>query len=267
MFRTKGTGIIRQFDRPLTVCKRAAIALLLPALVCWTGCETTRSGGPRYPAPIFETALRPTPSAPHSAISRRTTPPVATPRSYPIDAEPGWFPPGGMSGRWTDIVIHHSASDSGGAVAFDRFHREVRHWDELGYHFVIGNGTDTPDGLIEVGSRWPKQKHGAHCKTPGNYYNEHGIGICLVGNFEQTSPTPRQLASLNKLLCFLCCECHIPPNHVVSHGGVTGKTACPGSHFSLARARNALVHSLAAAGRPPSGSSGWRGDVGLHAAR
>ncbi|MFQ5589758.1 MAG: peptidoglycan-binding protein, partial [Phycisphaerae bacterium] len=57
---------------------------------------------------------------------------------------------GRISPRWTTIVIHHSATETGGASLFDRFHRK-RGWDGLGYHFVIGNGTDTPDGLIEVG--------------------------------------------------------------------------------------------------------------------
>ena len=30
---------------------------------------------------------------------------------------------------------------------------QAKGWDELGYHFVIGNGTDTRDGQVEVGSR------------------------------------------------------------------------------------------------------------------
>ena len=33
----------------------------------------------------------------------------------------------------------------------------------------IGNGSDTVDGQIEVGSRWVKQKVGAHAKTPDNW--------------------------------------------------------------------------------------------------
>jgi len=99
-------------------------------------------------------------------------------------------------------VVHHSATATGGAVAFDKYHREVNGWDELGYDFVIGNGTDTPDGYVEVGSRWRKQKTGAHCKTADNYFNEHGIGICLVGDFTRTSPTPRQMASLVRLTRF-----------------------------------------------------------------
>src|SRR5690606_32161137 len=66
--------------------------------------------------------------------------------------------------KWQWIVIHHSATPTGGAVEFDKLHRETNGWDELGYHFVIGNGTNTKDGMVEVGPRWVKQKHGAHAK-------------------------------------------------------------------------------------------------------
>lgn len=62
--------------------------------------------------------------------------------------------------RPRDIVIHHSATDIGSAASFDRRHRLINHWDELGYHFVIGNGSGSGDGAIEIGTRWYKQKWG-----------------------------------------------------------------------------------------------------------
>ena len=155
----------------------------------------------------------------------------------------------GISQRWTCIVIHHSAGDSGGAATFDVFHRGVRGWDELGYHFVIGNGTDTGDGQIEVGSRWRKQKHGAHCKTSDNFFNDRGIGICLVGNFDKYHPTPAQMDSLERLVRFLMVRCDIPLDQVLTHGLVTGKTACPGRYFPLAALkRNLSVSVTASAG-------------------
>jgi N-acetyl-anhydromuramyl-L-alanine amidase AmpD len=105
---------------------------------------------------------------------------------------------------------------------------------------VIGNGTDTRDGEIEVGSRWLKQKHGAHCKTPDNYYNDHGIGICLVGDFSRRSPSPAQMASLARLVQFLMAECGLPASKIFTHGGVTHRTACPGAKFSLASLKGRL---------------------------
>jgi hypothetical protein len=123
----------------------------------------------------------------------------------------------------------------------DRYHRQVLGWDELGYHFVVGNGPPAyPDGKVFVGPRWRKQKHGAHCKTPNNYYNEHGIGICLIGNFDESYPTPSQIAALRRLCRFLMKACGFSVNKIYTHGGVTGKTRCPGKHFNLGRFKRSL---------------------------
>lgn len=152
-----------------------------------------------------------------------------------------WFPRGRpISPRWTHVVIHHSATASGSARSFDNFHRS-KGWDELGYHFVIGNGSQSPDGHIEVGPRWDKQKHGAHCKTKDNYFNDHGIGICLVGDFTTGRPTRKQLASLYRLTRFLTQACRIPVDRVTTHAGVNPSTKCPGDKFPLHALRNALV--------------------------
>ncbi|MCD6365347.1 MAG: N-acetylmuramoyl-L-alanine amidase, partial [Planctomycetes bacterium] len=112
-----------------------------------------------------------------------------------------WYAPD--TRKWRHIVIHHSATDAGSAEAFDRAHRG-RGWDELGYHFVIDNGRGGPDGRVEVGGRWRKQKHGAHCgRTRGNEFNEHGIGICVVGDFSSVLPSEAQLRSLRSLILYL----------------------------------------------------------------
>ncbi len=153
--------------------------------------------------------------------------------------------PGGIRRPWQYLVIHHSASESGNAREFDRYHRTVRGWNELGYHFVIGNGRGAVDGQIQVGPRWLKQKHGPNCKTPDNRYNEYGIGICLVGNFQSGGrPTEAQMRSLANLASYLTRTCNISRQNILTHGGVTHKTACPGQNFSLADL-NARLSSLA----------------------
>lgn len=149
----------------------------------------------------------------------------------PAAPEAAWIPER-PSDRWECIVVHHSASDIGGAERFDKWHR-AKGWDGLGYHFVIGNGTDTPDGKVEVGFRWAQQAHGAHCKTPDEFYNQHGIGICLVGNFDNYTPTAAQQRSLVRLCRFLCKRFKIGPDHIYTHGGITGKTDCPGKNFDV----------------------------------
>ncbi|MHC4982833.1 MAG: peptidoglycan recognition protein family protein [Planctomycetota bacterium] len=136
--------------------------------------------------------------------------------------------------EWRYIVIHHSATARGNAAVFDRLHRSPPFgFDELGYHFVITNGDGGRDGAVEVGPRWRKQKWGAHCGgTPGNEYNNHGIGICLVGDFTKQMPTDAQIASLQKLVERLMSDRHVPPENVIAHSDApNASTECPGRAF------------------------------------
>lgn len=146
---------------------------------------------------------------------------------------------------WKHIVIHHSATDTGSADSFHRSHL-ARGWDGLGYHFVIGNGTGSGSGDVEVGYRWKQQQRGAHA---GNLeYNEHGIGICLVGDFQANYPSQKQLASLRSLVRFLQAKCKIPNAEVIGHDDVPGKkTRCPGAHFPISSFRASLTGSATVA--------------------
>lgn len=139
---------------------------------------------------------------------------------------------------WQYIVIHHSATPAGNAASFDRMHK-AKGWDELGYHFVIGNGTASGDGQIEVGPRWTKQKWGAHAKTADQRYNNYGIGICLVGNFDIERPTKAQIQSVERLVSYLMKTYHIPATHVIAHSE-TKATDCPGRYMSVAEVRRAV---------------------------
>jgi len=139
---------------------------------------------------------------------------------------------------WQQIVIHHSGVNNGNAKSYDRFHREqMRMPNGLAYHFVIGNGIDSKDGQIEIGSRWLKQLQGGHVK---NYRtNETAIGICLVGNFETRHPTPRQLAALTELISYLKNDLLGGRPKVMVHREVDGnRTLCPGRNFPTAQIRN-----------------------------
>jgi N-acetyl-anhydromuramyl-L-alanine amidase AmpD len=129
--------------------------------------------------------------------------------------------------RWSHIVIHHSAGPSGNMAIFDRAHKQ-RGWDGVGYHFVIGNGRGLPDGAIEATFRWERQMHGAHAGV--NEYNQHGIGICLVGNFSESVPTERQIESLVSLVTYLQARCQVPGTEIVGHRHVK-QTECPGQNF------------------------------------
>lgn len=227
---------------------RRGVFSLVTIVAMAGGCTAPPSSQPNRPFGPSNMYARRTP--------RPTPSPVAVPRrqrrprrdlTAPLHTQ-AWYPHSAkLNGRWTTIVIHHSATKTGSARTFDKYHREQKGWDELGYHFVIGNGTETPDGHVEAGPRWHTQKHGAHCKTPSNYYNEHGIGICLVGDFTKSRPTTKQLSALKALVGFLSRTCRIPPSRVTTHGNINKKTKCPGRFFALGPVRRYLSQGDAAA--------------------
>ncbi len=150
---------------------------------------------------------------------------------------------------WTHIVIHHSGTRRGNVRDMDRYHREDRRMvNGLGYHFVIGNGMGMRNGEIAMGPRWRAQQDGGHLASAAQ--NRYSIGICLVGNFEQTRPTAEQLHSLRALVGYLQQRAGIPVSNVTTHKRINVRpTACPGRFFpteeflrSLRHGRQALLH-------------------------
>jgi len=117
--------------------------------------------------------------------------------------------------RWQFIVVHNSGTRQGNARVFDYYHRHVRRMQNgLAYHFVIGNGTSTGNGQIEVGDRWRRQINGGHVHS--DYLNNISLGICLVGDFNRDQPTRAQLDACEELIRYLRQRC-----------GGTGRGAIP----------------------------------------
>lgn len=165
------------------------------------------------------------PRAPAARLTTRIDPNVPPlPASWNIDAKR----------TWNAIVIHHSATHEGGAASFARSHQKK--WQNgLGYHFVIGNGSETRDGEVEVGPRWLQQNAGIDGAHAGDKeFNQHGIGICLVGDFDRELPSPRQLTALRTLIKQLMSRYGIPKSRIVGHGAIRiGHTDCPGKLFPM----------------------------------
>lgn len=220
----------------------SAAVLLLIGLTLLAGCTMATADADLPPVNLNPPAVAPaSPRAPVAAMPSPiyTVPAPAAVRELPppvsSSAIPaGWLPPVAPR-HWTWIIIHHSDSDYGSAAIIDKWHRD-RGFDELGYHFVIGNGTNSGDGQVEVGPRWTKQKWGAHDNALDNRYNNFGIGICLVGDFNKTHPTQRQIHSLVRLVAYLMETYNIPPDRVLGHGQ-TKVTQCPGRYMNVASVR------------------------------
>lgn len=252
-------------------------------LVLLAGCESPQPqkpppGPPHQAAPAQPNrqsyVRRPPPLPPVQPL-----PPLSPPRKEVVQPQPAPAPraepgPGTLvsasqirpsvplqRGRWQVIVVHHSADEDATPSSMDRYHRQTKGWKHgLGYHFVIGNGVEFPDGQIYVGSRWKQQIEGAHCATkagrylgvnrPAKFFNERGIGICLIGNMQSQNPTRRQLAALDQLIELLCDQNGISANEIYGHGEVTHRTACPGRLMNMAGIRKSVAAGLRAAGNP-----------------
>lgn len=134
---------------------------------------------------------------------------------------------------WQSIVLHHSATAGGDVATIDAQHRARRDrqgkaWLGIGYHFVVGNGRRMADGQVEPTFRWKQQLAGAHAGDAQQ--NDRGIGICLIGDFDQAAPTPKQITAARELVRLLAAQFSIPRQRVLRHGDVQA-TLCPGRMF------------------------------------
>lgn len=138
--------------------------------------------------------------------------------------------------RWRYIVVHNSGTRQGNAKAFDYYHLHVRKMPNgLAYHFVIGNGTSSGNGKVEIGSRWTRQINGGHVHS--DYLNNIALGICLVGDYNRDRPTPEQLEALDELIHYLrhrVGKIDHQPAIVKPHRDINPPqwpTDCPGDRF------------------------------------
>ena len=143
---------------------------------------------------------------------------------------------------WHYIIVHHSATESGSIESIHEQHLKRRDasgnpWLGIGYHFLIGNGHGMKDGTVQATFRWKEQIHGAHSGHP--LLNSRGIGICVIGNFEDAPPSKAQLESLKSLVKALAVRHRIMPENFMGHGSVRA-TACPGKRFPLNEIRQAI---------------------------
>lgn len=205
--------------------------MLSIAIVSGTGlsCTPAPSLPPRtnFSQPVAPLSLSP-------AAPPRT--PEASPPALGVTSRAHPWQPDAEEREWTSIVIHHTATDHGSVESIHESHLEKK-WLGIGYHFVIGNGSGMADGAIEATFRWREQMHGAHAGD--DEYNQYGIGIALVGNFETERPSAAQLASVKRLVGTLRAAYGIPAERVLGHSDVKA-TACPGKLFPLAEVSRSL---------------------------
>lgn len=170
--------------------------------------------------------------------------PVASAPAVAVSSQAALVPhPAQPERDWKTIVLHHSATRGGDVATIDAEHRKHRDrsgnpWLGIGYHFVVGNGQKMADGEVQATFRWHKQLPGAHA---GNRdHNDNGIGVCLIGNFDQSPPTDRQVAAVRGLVKALAERYDISRDGLVRHSDVQA-TLCPGKLFPWEPVRCELV--------------------------
>lgn len=111
------------------------------------------------------------------------------------------------------IIVHHTAAESPTPQfeAIDQWHKERDFTlSELGfyvgYHYVIEK-----DGEL----RTARRENEVGCHTIGE--NERSIGICLVGNFNVSEPTPEQIGTLGDMLTSLCARYSLTEADIFPH--------------------------------------------------
>lgn len=125
------------------------------------------------------------------------------------------------------IVIHHSATDPDTSIDDIRTAHLARGFVDIGYHYLIRR-----DGTVVPGR--PEHQEGAHARG----LNRHSLGVCCLGNFEETEPDPRQIQSLIELVRELAQRHAVPPHRIIGHRDVmkiassATVTVCPGTHLA-----------------------------------
>lgn len=129
----------------------------------------------------------------------------------------------------TYIVIHHSATPDGTIYRdFDSIKRGhlARGWRDIGYHWII----EKVNGQLVAQPGRPERDTGAHCIGR----NQNGIGVCVVGNFQDETPSD-ELYRFVANVCKGIIERH-PIKEIGGHRDYDA-TACPGQYFDVEKVR------------------------------
>lgn len=138
-------------------------------------------------------------------------------------------------GAYSWITVHHSALPGGdGSLSqsveavkrIQRDHVTNRGYGDIGYHYLID-----PVGRVFEGRSLDWQ--GAHSGTAssGRNNNPKNVGICLLGDFEDTRPSPAAIATLDRMVAEIRGHYKLPAAAVKPHS-YWKDTLCPGRNMS-----------------------------------
>jgi hypothetical protein len=151
--------------------------------------------------------------------------------------------------------MHHSWTQDSllpDVVAIKRFHTSYRHggniitrdqydekleagetglskpWTDIGYHWVIETLSDDKPWAVRGRSM---MMAGAHTAQQG--MNKKGIGVCVIGNFDDAPPIESVFEYTAEFVSWLCRMYRIPTENVDGHRIYAPYKTCPGSEFDM----------------------------------
>ncbi len=128
------------------------------------------------------------------------------------------------------VTLHGSGTARGDAHQMDRLRRMTHRADAAAsHHFVIGNGTDSADGSVQLGERWAD-----------SLTQDGTMHLCMVGDFSRAGPTPEQLEALDELVDYLTLK--TGRLEVGPHESAEQTARCLGPFFPL----HLVMHAMAA---------------------
>lgn len=139
------------------------------------------------------------------------------------------------------IILHCSATEDSETPSWEairRFHKDIRGWRDIGYHY----GLEEYDGeLVILRGRSPFDM-GAHCVAAGR--NRDSLGVCVVGEYDTEAPDEEKYLATVALLISLCFMFHIDPDNVYGHREFEMNKTCPGDMWDLDRLRDDIREGL-----------------------
>lgn len=143
--------------------------------------------------------------------------------SLPENGSWKWRPLSGI----TDITLHHTASGSDWAPErLANLHIKDRKWPGIAYHFLIYE-----DGRVYQTNKLENLTY------HNGYNNTKAIGISMVGNYQKSYPTKKQIDAVVSLCKYL--KKQVPSiSRLVGHKEYPGaSTVCPGGNVNLSTFR------------------------------
>lgn len=123
---------------------------------------------------------------------------------------------------WTPVYFTDTASTAARLESIRQSHLQRLGAGDIGYHYVIDR-----QGRLWEGRNIAYQ--GAHVSKE----NENNLGIMVLGNFTQQSPSSGQLATLQTVIASMMRQYRVPVARVYTHQEL-GPTSCPGTSLQSA---------------------------------